>query len=96
MADLAGNVTVTNINLTLDFSSDHTPPVLTLVYPQDGDEVCGTSFTFRGLLDDPTATVMAQIVDPSGNTNNVNGLVEIKSTVLCGSRTCLWPSERIS
>src|SRR5439155_4169803 len=38
--------------------------------------VSGTSFTWRGKLDDPTATILASISDANGNTNVANGLVE--------------------
>ena len=36
----------------------------------------GTNFTLRGLLDDPTATVTAQITDTNGITVQADGLVE--------------------
>ena len=74
--DLAGNVTKTNVNFTLDYSSDTTPPVLTMIWPQDGTAIGGSSFTLQAQVDDNTATVTAQIVDANGDTNMVQGLVE--------------------
>ena len=76
-ADAAGNVTTTNLLFNLDYASDTNPPVLTLYWPQNGGLVVGSQFTLRGLLDDPTATVTARIVSPSGTTNTVAGLVEL-------------------
>jgi len=75
-ADLAGNVTATNLIYTLDLSGDTNPPVVTLIWPQDGAFIGGTSLTVRGILDDETARATAQIVDTNGVTNIVEGLVE--------------------
>ncbi len=73
--DLAGNVMVTNFSLTLDYSSKTNPPVVALIWPQNGMKVCGSNFTCKGSVSDPTASVMAQMVDTNGNTNVFNGLV---------------------
>jgi hypothetical protein len=75
-ADLAGNVTTTHFIFTLDYSGDTTPPALTMIWPQDGTAIGGSSFTLRAQVDDNTATVTARIVDAGGNTNTVPGLVE--------------------
>ena len=74
--DLAGNVTTTNFSFTLDYSGDTTPPALTVIWPQDGTAIGGSSFTLQAQVDDNTATVTAQIVDANGDTNTVQGLVE--------------------
>ena len=73
--DLAGNVTTTNLTYTLDYSGK-TNPVIGLYWPVDGSQICGSNFTWRGSVDDPTVTLSAQIVDTSGDTNVVNGIVE--------------------
>ena len=73
--DLAGNVTTTNLNLTLDYSSA-TNPVINLYWPQNNTVIVGNIFTFRGWVDDPAATVFAQIVDSNNDTNIVQGIVE--------------------
>ena len=52
------------------------PPIITLVWPQDGDTIAGTDFTLRGTLDDFTASLTAQIADTNGNTSTVAGTVE--------------------
>jgi hypothetical protein len=75
VTDLYGNVTTTNFTYTLDYSGKPSP-VLTLYWPQNGSQVCGSSFTWRGSVDDPTATLSAQIVDGNGDTNVVNAIVE--------------------
>jgi hypothetical protein len=74
--DLAGNVANYVTNYTLDYSGVSQGPALTLYWPKDGAQVSGTSFTLRGLLDDPTATVTARITDANNVTSEVEGLVE--------------------
>ena len=45
-------------------------------WPVNGMQICGGSFTLRGLVDDPSATVVASITDTNGDTNIVTGSVE--------------------
>ena len=79
-ADLAGNVTTTNVIITLDFTGDTNPPAITVTWPQDGTQISGTNFTLRGVLDDETAQITAQTVDTNGVTNIVSGVVERNGT----------------
>ena len=76
--DWAGNATVVSRTFTLDGSGDTTPPAITLQWPLDGTQVAAGSdtLTWRGQLDDPTATVTAQVVDVNGVTNTLTGIVE--------------------
>jgi hypothetical protein len=75
--DLAGNVTSSNFTFTVDYSGKTNPPVVQITWPQNGMQVCGSSFTLDGMLADPTASVAAQIVDTNGTTNSVlSGVVE--------------------
>jgi len=74
--DLAGNMSTTSFNVTLDYSTRTQPPVVNLYWPQNGSVLGNTSYTWRGWVDDPTATVSAQLVDTNGNTNVVAGVVE--------------------
>ncbi len=76
VADRAGNVTVTNVAITLDYSLATNPPVMNIIWPQDGMAVSGPNFYVRGRLNDETATVTAQVVDAGGNTNAAEGIVE--------------------
>lgn len=46
--DFAGNVTTTNFTFTLDYSSATNPPVIQLNWPQNGTQISGNSFTWRG------------------------------------------------
>ena len=39
-------------------------------------QLCGNSFTLRGTVDDPTAVVVASIMDTNGNTTTISGEVE--------------------
>jgi hypothetical protein len=73
--DLAGNMTTLATNITLDYSGT-TNPAIQLFWPQNGEQISGSSFTWRGWVDDPTATIFASIVDTNGNTSVVQGLVE--------------------
>jgi len=74
--DVAGNVTTTNVSITLDFSGKTNPPVVQITWPQNGAQISGTNFTMDGQVDDETATVSASITDTNGDTNVVSGLVE--------------------
>jgi archaellum component FlaF (FlaF/FlaG flagellin family) len=74
--DLAGNTTTTNFNFTLDYSSKTNPPVVQITWPTNGTQISGSAFTCRGWIGDPTATVSAQLVFPTGNTNIYSGEVE--------------------
>jgi hypothetical protein len=73
--DLAGNTTVTNLTITLDYSSRTNPPAIRLGWPQDGSRFSGGAFTWRGWVDDPSDHVTAQAVDASGATNFLTGRV---------------------
>jgi hypothetical protein len=73
--DLAGNVTVTNFNYTLDYSTA-TNPTIKLIWPTNGMEICQSNFTLRGWTEDASAVVTASITDTNGDTNTVQGLVE--------------------
>jgi alpha-tubulin suppressor-like RCC1 family protein len=78
--DLAGNMTATNVSFTLNYAGNTNPPVLTVVWPQDGSSISGSQFTFQGTVDKPGATITATIV-ANGDTNIVQGLVEQNGTV---------------
>jgi hypothetical protein len=67
--DLAGNSSTTNLGVTLDYSSDTNPPVIQYVWPHNGTQIAGDSFTMQALVDDPTATVTVSVADSSNNTN---------------------------
>jgi hypothetical protein len=73
-ADWAGNTT--NISFTLEYSANTNAPALTVIWPPDGTYISGSQFTLQGQVDDATAKITAFIVDASGNTNSVQGLVE--------------------
>ena len=73
--DLAGNTTATTLRVTLNYASA-TNPVVQLTWPRNGMEICGSSFTLRGQVDDPTASVSATITDTNGDINVIRGNVE--------------------
>jgi hypothetical protein len=74
--DLAGNVTTTSLNYTLDYSSKTNPPTVQITWPQNGTQISGGSFTLDGQLADPTVNISVQMVSANGATNTVSGLVE--------------------
>jgi hypothetical protein len=78
--DPAGNVTVSNFTVTLDYSTASNP-VIKLYWPQFNTAVVGTSFTLRGWTEDASATVSAQITDANGDTNVIGGMVEREGTL---------------
>jgi len=67
--DFAGNVTATNFNFTLDYSGKTNPPAVQITWPQIGTQISGGNFTCRGVIDDATAAVTAQVVFTNSNTN---------------------------
>lgn len=76
VSDLAGNVTTTNIDVTLDYTSATNAPVINFIWPTNGMVVSGDNFYLRGVINDETAEVKAQMVDGSNNTNEITGIVE--------------------
>ena len=74
--DLAGNVATLVTNFTLDYSSKTNPPNVQITWPRDGEKIGANNFTMDGQLDDPTATVTAQITGTNGTAQTVNGLVD--------------------
>jgi hypothetical protein len=71
--DWAGNTG----DLSFEFVYFNTnPPVLTIVWPQPNLAISGNSFTLQAQVDDPAAKFTASIVDASGDTNTVQGLIE--------------------
>jgi hypothetical protein len=77
--DLAGNVSTTNVYVTLDYGGKTNAPVIQLHWPRDGQTVSG-GFAIRGLADDFTASVSASFVDTNGVTNILDAIVERDGT----------------
>jgi hypothetical protein len=74
--DVSGDSTTRIVSYTLDYSGDHSAPVVSMVWPTNGTMMAGNSFTAQAHVDDATAKLTATI---SGN--NVSGLVERDGTV---------------
>jgi len=74
-ADNVGNVTTTNINITLDLASA-APPSIRVTWPRDGMDLAQSSFTLRGWTEDAASVISATIMDSNGNTNTIRGMVE--------------------
>ncbi len=73
--DSAGNVTITNLVYDLDPTANTNPPVINLCWPQNNASISGSTFPVRGVINDPFATISAQIVN-GGGTSDLTGLVE--------------------
>jgi hypothetical protein len=67
--DMAGNVTTTNFDFTVDYSGKTNPPLTQVCWPLNGQQVCGASFLCQGWVSDPTVCVLAELVDINNTTN---------------------------
>jgi hypothetical protein len=74
--DLKGNAGSSAVSCNLDYSSDHTAPALSVVWPPDGTYISGGDSTLQVQVDDITANITVTITDASGDTNSVNALIE--------------------
>ena len=84
VTDRAGNMTTTNLTVTLDYTGATNSPVLQLTWPTNGMSVSGESFYVRGQINDETASLSAQIVDVNNVTNDYAGLIERNGTLWLG------------
>lgn len=73
--DRAGNVSITNVQFTVDYSTKTNPPLMQIISPQNGDEIGTDNVAINGYVTDLTATVVAQMVNTNGTTNIVEGIV---------------------
>lgn len=81
--DPMGHVSTTNVNFTLDYSSrTNNPLALSILWPQDGMSIGGDSFTFQTQVSDDTASVMVQVANTNGESDQIHGLVERSGLVL--------------
>lgn len=80
VTDLAGNVTSTNLSVTLDYSGDTNAPAWAVHWPRHGERIGANTFTLRGWVDDETASVTAVITSAS-TTNTAGGTVERNGAV---------------
>jgi hypothetical protein len=60
----------------MDSLSATNPPMITLHWPQNGTQIAGNSFSWRGLISDPNVTITAVSVATDGSTNIVQGVME--------------------
>ncbi len=78
--DRAGNAATNILNYQVDYSAETNPPTLSVTWPRPGCHLSGTNFTLRGLVDDETAQVEAEIAC-GAETNSLPGLVERDGSV---------------
>jgi hypothetical protein len=72
--DNAGN-TVTQ-QVTYNVTAAAPTPTMTVRWPLDGANIAGSSFTMDGTLSDPTAVVSATVVDSTGASTTIPGVVD--------------------
>ena len=70
--DFAGNMTTITTNII--YVANTNPPVMSLLWPQNGMQIGAGSITIQGHVNDPTTTVSLMLVDASGNTSWHGGL----------------------
>jgi len=75
ITDLAGNSTIREFIYVLDYSALTQGPLIRTMWPTDHTVLSGDTFTIRGYLDDPTATIHAAITGSAG-TAEADALVE--------------------
>jgi hypothetical protein len=61
---------------TLDYTSDKTPPALTLIWPTNNCEVAGDNFDLQAQVDDNNATIKTTIKDVQGKIHEGYAIVE--------------------
>ena len=61
---------------TLDYASDKTPPVLTLIWPTNNCEVAGDNFELQARVDDNNAAIKTTIKDAEGEIHEGYAIVE--------------------
>ncbi len=72
--DWAGNTT--NVAFTLNYSPNTNAPVLSLVWPQAGALISGSTFTLQAQVNNPKVSIVTSV-----NGNTVQGLVEQNGSV---------------
>lgn len=78
--DLAGNTTTVTENYTVDYSTDNTAPVLSILWPPAGASISASSFTVQAQVDDITANVTAAITGANGDSSSVPVTIEQNGT----------------
>ena len=74
VTDLAGNQQSMELQYTLSYANDHTPPEPTVTFPLNGQLISGADFAIQGTVDDNSASVRAVIIG-GGETHEVFGSV---------------------
>ena len=92
VSDRAGNVTVTNIAVTLDYTTATNPPVMQLLWPTNGMHVSGDGFYIRGLINDETARCWRNWWTPMAR--RMSSPASWSATGCSGWKGCHWPTAR--
>ena len=74
--DVSGRQYSTRRCYTLDYTSDKTPPVLTLIWPTNNCEVAGDDFELQAKVDDDNATIKTTIQNSQGQIHEGYAIVE--------------------
>jgi hypothetical protein len=76
VTDLSGVTYALKRTYILDYSHATNPPVLTLIWPQNGQAVAGDNFTLKAKVNDETASVRATIENDAGQSYPRDAIVE--------------------
>jgi hypothetical protein len=74
--DKSGKQYSTKRFYTLDYTSDKTPPMLTLIWPTNNCEVAGDNFELQAQVDDNNATIKTTIKNSQGQIHEGYAIVE--------------------
>lgn len=74
--DQAGFSFTNNFVIVYTTAGDTNPPALSVDFPPDNDSISGSDFKVLGVSDDPTADIVALMVNPAGEASERNALVE--------------------
>jgi hypothetical protein len=77
--DAYGLTFATTVSFTVDFNASPAAPVGTVLWPANGAQLGTDTFTLRGRLDNPTASVVARLTI-DGEEQELGGLVERDGT----------------
>jgi hypothetical protein len=80
LSDWAGNVAVRTIGVTLNYAGATNPPVMQVLWPPAGSEICGSTFYIRGKISDETAKVVGQSLNGQNPDIRYQGIVERDGT----------------
>ena len=75
-ADYCGFSITTNFTCVFTTEGVVSGPSLKQVWPEDNNKINGSDFTMDGVTDDPTAKIVALVIDPNGEAYQKDAVIE--------------------